>query len=66
MHFSLSRGGFLITRKFLLFVVEWKKKKDDEKKEKKKKRRKIDAWSEVMINNCRYNNTKNTHSLSLW
>ena len=57
-------------RKFfvvVVFVVEyWKKKKDDEKKEKKKKRRKIDAWSEVMINNCRYNNTKNTHSLSLW
>ena len=28
----LFRGRILITRKFLLFVVEWKKKKDDEKK----------------------------------
>ena len=63
MHFSLSRGGFLITRKFLLFVVEWKKKKDDEKKEKKKKRRKIDS---LRYNNCRDNNTKNTHAPLLW
>ena len=62
MHFSLSRGGFLITRKFLLFVVEWKKKKDDEKK-KKKKRRKIDS---LRYNNCRDNNTKNTHAPLLW
>ena len=47
----------------VVVVVEWKKKKDDEKK-KKKKRRKIDSLPRY--NNCRDNNTKNTHAPLLW
>ena len=62
MHFSLSRGDFN-NEKILVVVVEWKKKKDDEKKQKKKKRRKIDS---LRYNNCRDNNTKNTHVPLLW
>mgnify|MGYP003308889910 CR=1 FL=1 len=62
MHFSLSRGDFN-NEKILVVVVEWKKKKDDEKKQKKKKRRKIDS---LRYNNCRDNNTKNTHAPLLW
>ena len=63
MHFSLSRGDFNNEKILVVVVVEWKKKKDDEKKQKKKKRRKIDS---LRYNNCRDNNTKNTHAPLLW
>ena len=62
----LFRGRILITRKFLLLfvVVVWKKKDESlESKKKKKKRRKIDS---LRYNNCRDNNTKNTHAPLLW
>jgi hypothetical protein len=65
MHFSLSRADFN-NEKILVVVccccVE-EEGRIAESKKKEKKRRKIDS---LRYNNCRENNTKNTHAPLLW